>query len=224
LLEQLLDRHGDLVRMVTLAPEADPGLAATRLLTERGVLVALGHSTCSFAEAVAAADAGARAVTHLFNGMRPMHHRNPGLAEAALVDPRLTPTLIVDLHHVSAPSVELALPAKERIVLVSDAVAPGAGTSGGLDIVEREGAVFLRDGTLAGSTISVADAVRNVLDMGVDAARSGALGSGHACELIGDGTRGRLAPGMRADLVALDRGRSAPGLVGVWIGGRGGAR
>ena len=78
--------HGDLVRLVTLAPEADPGFAAIRALTDAGVVVALGHSTVDFEGARAAADAGARMVTHLFNGMGPLHHRAPGLPGAALND------------------------------------------------------------------------------------------------------------------------------------------
>ncbi len=216
-LERLLDRHGDVVRMITLAPEADPDLEATRMLSRRGVLVALGHSTCSFADALAAADAGARAVTHLFNGMRPMHHRNPGLAEAALVDARLTPTVIADLHHVGAASLRLALAAKERIALVTDAVAPGAGTSGGLPVVERNGAVYLRDGTLAGSVIHMLDAVRNVLALGVGSHRARALAATYPTLLIGDDSRGELTPGRRADVVAISP--DASDLVGVWIGG-----
>ncbi|HEY3830843.1 MAG TPA: amidohydrolase family protein [Acidimicrobiia bacterium] len=227
-LERLLDRHGDLVRMITLAPEADPGFAAIRMLAERGIVVALGHSSCSYDEAIAAADAGAQVVTHLFNGMRPMHHRDAGLAEAALVDPRLTPTLIADLHHVRAPSLQLALNAKERVALVSDAVAPGAGTSGGLEVVEHDGAVYLADGTLAGSVITLADAVRNVLSLGIDAERVSALASGNACALLDDHSRGELTPGRRADVVAIDpaRGPGTPGgsVVGVWVGGVEGAR
>ena len=74
----MVTRFGDLVRLVTLAPEADPGFAATRALVERGVVVALGHTTVDFDGARAAADAGATVVTHLFNGMGPMHHRRPG--------------------------------------------------------------------------------------------------------------------------------------------------
>ena len=80
----LLSRHPGLVRVVTLAPEADPGLHATSALAERGIVVALGHTTASFDEALAAADAGATVVTHLFNGMGPLHHRDPGVAGAAL--------------------------------------------------------------------------------------------------------------------------------------------
>ncbi len=216
-LAALLDRHSDLVRMVTLAPEADPDLAATRLLHERGVIVALGHSTCSYAEAVRAADAGARAVTHLFNGMRAMHHRDPGLAEAALVDDRLTPSVIADLHHVSAASLRLALAAKERVVLVTDAVAPAAGTSGGLEIVERDGAVYLPDGTLAGSVIHMDDAVRNVARLAIPMERVARLAATNACEVLGDPTRGRIEPGRRADLVAIDP--TSLSVVGVWLAG-----
>jgi N-acetylglucosamine-6-phosphate deacetylase len=188
------------------------------LLHERGVLVALGHSTCSYDEAVRAFDAGARAVTHLFNGMRPMHHRDPGLAEAALVDARVTPTIIADLHHVGAPSLQLALAAKARVALVTDAVAPGAGTSGGLTISERDGAVYLADGTLAGSVIHMDDAVRNVLAIGVGIDRIGALAAADACDMLGDRSRGRLAHGRRADIVALDA--STFGVTDVWVGGR----
>ena len=74
----LLDRHPGLVRLVTLAPEADPGGAGIRMLTDRGVQVSLGHTTCTYDAAVAAAGAGATLATHLFNGMGPLHHRAPG--------------------------------------------------------------------------------------------------------------------------------------------------
>ncbi|MDQ1520143.1 MAG: N-acetylglucosamine-6-phosphate deacetylase, partial [Actinomycetota bacterium] len=83
-LRGLLTRFPGLIRVVTLAPEADPGYEATRLLVEHGVTVALGHSTTSYDEARAGADAGATLVTHLFNGMGPLHHRAPGLPGAAL--------------------------------------------------------------------------------------------------------------------------------------------
>ena len=111
------------MRLVTLAPEADPGLAATRSLADRGVVVALGHSTVDFDGARAAADAGARIVTHLFNGMGPLHHRAPGLPGAALDDSRLVPSLIADFVHVHPAVVRLALGARPDAVLVTDAVA-----------------------------------------------------------------------------------------------------
>src|SRR5205809_579955 len=122
-LRALLAAFPRLVTIVTLAPDADPGLAATRLLAENGVTVALGHSTATYDAARAAADAGARLVTHLFNGMGPLHHREPGLAGAALDDERLTPTLIPDLVHVHPAALRLAIHRKHNVCLITDRVA-----------------------------------------------------------------------------------------------------
>src|SRR5207248_6779751 len=137
------------VRVVTLAPELAGAPEATRLLTGRGVLVGLGHSTCTYEEAVAAADSGARLVTHLFNGMGPLHHRRPGLAGAALTDDRLTPSLIADGVHVH-PAVLHAAMAATACILVTDAVAWGRPHAGAR--VGPADAPRLVDGTLAGST------------------------------------------------------------------------
>ncbi|MDQ1534743.1 MAG: N-acetylglucosamine-6-phosphate deacetylase, partial [Actinomycetota bacterium] len=93
-LRALLERTAGLVRIMTLAPEADAGFTGTRVLCDAGIVVAIGHSTATYEETRGAADAGATVVTHLFNGMGPFNHRNPGVAGAALDDPRLTPSLI----------------------------------------------------------------------------------------------------------------------------------
>ncbi|URN06756.1 amidohydrolase family protein [Actinomadura madurae] len=97
-----------LVKLVTLAPERNGALDAIRTLTEAGVLVSVGHSDATAAQVSAAADAGARKVTHIFNAQSGVHHRDPGVAVQALIDDRLSPGLILDLHHVSAPVAELA--------------------------------------------------------------------------------------------------------------------
>jgi N-acetylglucosamine-6-phosphate deacetylase len=110
--------------VVTLAPERAHALEAIKHLTGAGVLVSVGHSDATGAQVAEAADAGARAVTHLFNAQRPLHHREPGVPGHALVDDRLSLGLIVDLHHVVADVVLLAFRAAgERVVLVTDAVA-----------------------------------------------------------------------------------------------------
>jgi N-acetylglucosamine-6-phosphate deacetylase len=189
-MQRLCDTAGDLVKMMTLAPEADPDLRGTRLLTERGVLVALGHSTVDYDGARAAADAGARAVTHVFNGMGPLHHRAPGLPGAALTEPRLVPTLIADFVHVHPAVVQLAIGARPDAVLVSDAV--------------RADATHLPDGTLAGSTLTMDAAVRNVASLGFAAPRAIRHATANPARLLGLADRGRVAPGARADLVALD--------------------
>jgi N-acetylglucosamine-6-phosphate deacetylase len=161
-----LDRQPGLVRLVTLAPEADPDGAGTRMLVERGVLVALGHTACSYDDAVAAAVAGARLTTHLFNGMGPLHQRAPGIIGAAL-DPRvaLTPTIIGDLVHVHGALVA-AVFAGGQPILVSDAVATGVPYFDAA-VTAASGAAYLPDGTLTGAVSLIDDAVRNVVGLGV---------------------------------------------------------
>ena len=210
-LRGLLAALPSLVTIVTLAPEADPGLAATRLLAENGVTVALGHSTATYDAARAAADAGARLVTHLFNGMGPLHHREPGLAGAALDDERLTPTLIPDLVHVHPAVLRLAIHRKHNVCLVTDRVA-----TEGLRITE-DGAAHLDDGTLAGSTLSMQRAVHNTVRLGTPVERAVEMATTIPADALGLTDRGRIAPGMRADLVALDPESLA--VRAVWLGG-----
>jgi N-acetylglucosamine-6-phosphate deacetylase len=214
----LLERVPGLVRIVTLAPEADPELAGTRLLSAAGVVVAIGHSTATYAETRAAADAGATLVTHLFNGMGPFNHREPGVAGAALDDPRLTPSVIADLVHVHPAVLRLAIGAKRSVALVTDAVAVGAGTVGAVEMQERDGAARLVDGTLAGSVLTMDQAVRNVVALGFSLERAVELASTVPAELLGCADRGRLEPGRRADVVALDR--ETLEVRAVWISGQ----
>jgi N-acetylglucosamine-6-phosphate deacetylase len=194
----LCDRFGDLVRLVTLAPEADPGLAAIAALRARGIVVALGHSTVDLDGARAAADAGASIVTHLFNGMGPLHHRAPGLPGAALDDRRLVPSIIADGLHVHPTLLRLALHARPDAILVTDAVATAP------PVQLHDGAAYLPDGTLAGSVLTMARAVQNVAALGFSPAASVRAASGNGALAIGATDRGRIGAGCRADLVALD--------------------
>jgi N-acetylglucosamine-6-phosphate deacetylase len=211
-LEHALATHADLITLVTLAPEADPGCVAIRRLAERGVVVALGHSTASYDEALAATAAGATVVTHLFNGMGPLHHREPGLAGAALTDDRLTPTLIADLVHVHPAALRLAIASKRSVALVTDAVAIGDGA-----FTRRDGAARLPDGTLAGSTLTLDRAIANVAALGVPVERAIEMATAIPADVLGLPDRGRLAPGTRADLVALDPASLA--VQAVWLAG-----
>jgi N-acetylglucosamine-6-phosphate deacetylase len=187
----------DIVRVMTLAPEPPGALDAIRLLSTRGVLVSLGHSTATYEEALAAIDAGARLVTHCFNGMGALHHRKPGLVGAALTDDRVAASLITDLIHVHPAAVALVFRSKsaQRVALVTDAVA----WDGGGD------APRLADGTLMGSTLTADAAIRNAVQRcGISLTDAVHAAATTPADLLGLADRGRIEPGARADLVALN--------------------
>ena len=160
-----IDALPELVTLVTIGPEAEGSLDAIAALVERGIVVSLGHSTANHAQTTAAIDAGATLVTHLFNGMPPLHHRDPGLVGTALTDDRLTASLIADLVHVDPVAVALAFRAKgaARVALITDAVAWKAGAVGDTPLQVVDGAPRLANGTLAGSTLTMDRAVANVV-------------------------------------------------------------
>jgi N-acetylglucosamine-6-phosphate deacetylase len=207
-LAALLDARPGLVRLVTLAPEADPAFLATRLLCDRGVVVSIGHSAASYDDVIACADAGATMATHVFDGMEPLHHREPGVVGAAL--DRLVPSVIADLVHVHPATLRLVTRATERAVLVTDQI-------GGSGLEPVGGAYRLADGTLAGSATPMDVAFRNLVDAGVTLERAVSMASTTPAEMLDDPSRGRLEPGRRADVVALDRETLA--VRGVWIAG-----
>jgi N-acetylglucosamine-6-phosphate deacetylase len=215
-----LTRLPESVSVVTLAPELDGAPEAIAALARRGVLVSLGHSTATYDQAVAATDAGARLVTHLFNAMAPLHHREPGLVGAALADERLAVSLIADLVHVHPAPLRVAFLAKGRggVALVTDAVAWRAGQVGELGItVGADGAPRLADGTLAGSALTMDGAVRNCVDTcGIPLAAVIDAAATTPARLLGLADRGALVAGHRADVVAL-----SPTLqvTAVWVEG-----
>jgi N-acetylglucosamine-6-phosphate deacetylase len=194
------------LRLMTLAPERPRGLEAIRWCRRHRVAVSLGHSDADGAVAERAAAAGAAAVTHVFNGMRPLHHRHPSLVDAALTDPRLTAMVIADGVHVSSPALRLLFRAKGAagVALVTDSV---RGEAGAWRLRQRGGAFYAPDGTLAGSALTMIGAVRNAVRLGgaslTDAVR---MASETPVRLLGMGReRGQLKVGQRADLVAFGR-------------------
>jgi N-acetylglucosamine-6-phosphate deacetylase len=200
------------VTLVTLAPELAGARAVVQALVDRGVIVSLGHSAASAAQARDAVDWGARWVTHLFNAMAPLHHREPGLAGVALTDERLHVGLIADGVHVAPAMVAVAQRALgPRLTLVTDAVAalgmpPSRLTLGRAEVTVGDDGVRLADGTLAGSALSLDQAVRNLVAFtGCPTETALHAASAAAAELLGDTARGTLAPGARADLVVLTR-------------------
>jgi N-acetylglucosamine-6-phosphate deacetylase len=216
-----LDALPSIVKVITLAPEAEGALACIGSLSRRGILVSLGHSTASYEQTLAATAAGARLVTHCFNGMAPLHHREPGLLGAALTDDQLTVSLIADLVHVHPAAMTLVFRSKRagRVALVTDAVAWARGSVGEAVHMTFDGiAPRLADGTLAGSALTMDTAVRNVIEH-CDVSLLDAI---HAAtttpaRLLGLDDRGEILPGRRADLVAL-----GPDLTveSTWVRGR----
>ena len=222
----LVEAGGGLLRLVTLAPEVAGALAAIDQLISAGVLVSVGHSDATAEQVAAAADHGARMVTHLFNAQRPLRHREPGVVGQALADDRLTAGLIADLHHVAAPVCGLAFRAAPgRIALVTDAAAPagmppGEYLLGGEPVTLPPGAgapPVRADGTLAGSALRMDVAVGNAVACGVSLPAAVAAATRIPADLIGRPDLGRLAAGAAADLVWLGpdlRTRA------TWVGGQ----
>jgi N-acetylglucosamine-6-phosphate deacetylase len=208
------------VAVVTLAPELPGAVETVEALARSGVLVALGHSACTFDIALGAADAGARLVTHLGNAMGPFSQRQPGLLGAALADDRLAVSVIADLVHVHRALIRIAFLAKgaSRTVLVTDAVATGAGTTTAAEVPPDGSPPRMADGTLVGSVLSMDRAVANtVAGARIALADAVAAASTTPAELLGLHDRGAITAGRRADLVALGPSRDVET---VWIAGR----
>jgi len=223
---ELIEAGRGLLRLVTLAPERPGALAAIEQFTEAGVLVSVGHSDALAGQVAAAADRGARMVTHLFNAQRGLSHREPGVAGQALTDPRLTSGLIADLHHVAGSICGLAFRAAPgRIALVTDAAAPagmppGEYLLGGepVSLPDAAGAPPVRaDGTLAGSALRLDTAIRNAVACGASLTGAVAAATSIPADLIGRPDLGRLAAGAAADLVWLGPDLSTRA---TWLAGR----
>jgi N-acetylglucosamine-6-phosphate deacetylase len=211
------------VRLVTLAPELPGGLDAIRAFRRSGAVVSIGHSDATAAEADAAADAGATVVTHLYNGQRGLHHREPGVVGAALTDDRFTAGLIADLEHVAPVAILLAFrAARGRIALVSDAISAAGmpagryALSGRSVTVPEHGAPRHEEGGLSGAVATLDRAVANVAGLGIPIGEAIAAATAVPARAIGATRLGRIEPGAAADLVWLGddlRPRR------TWIGG-----
>ncbi len=197
--------------MVTLAPEMT-GADTVAALLAAGVIVSLGHSEADYDTAIAAFDRGATGITHLFNAMPPLVQRQPGLVGAALDDPRPWCGLIVDDVHVARPVLRTAMRCRpfDRMMLVTDAM-PSVGNDAadfmlqGRRIHVADGRCSHADGTLAGSDLDMAAAVRNsVAAFAIAPDRAAMMAATHPAAFLGlSDERGRLAPGLRADWVVL---------------------
>jgi N-acetylglucosamine-6-phosphate deacetylase len=208
LLERLLDAGP--VRLMTLAPELPGAGALIDVLLARGVVVSLGHTDATVAQANAAFDAGAHGVTHLFNAMRPLLHRDPGIVGAALARDDVYVSIILDNIHLAPQTARTVWKAaRERMVLVSDAIAAaprndGPSTLGELDLQVHEGAVRGPDGVLAGSVLTMIEAVRNLHQLGAPIEDAVGAATLAPARFLGDPELGRIDVGLPADLVVLN--------------------
>jgi N-acetylgalactosamine-6-phosphate deacetylase len=223
-LDQLIALSQETLRVVALAPEKPGALQAIRYLKQRGVKVMLGHSAATYDQTRAAFDAGADGLVHCYNGMTGLHHREPGMVGAGLTDPRAWLELIADGHHVHPAAMRLcSCCAKERLVLITDAMQAAGMPDGryslcGESVEMRGGIVRTASGGLAGSTLSLDAAVRNMVELsGVSAEDAIHMASLHPALLLGiDNQLGSLRPGKRANVIALNAGLH---LQQIWIQG-----
>ena len=210
--------------LMTVAPERVPAETIARLVAA-GVIVSAGHTAASYETVMAARAAGLTGFTHLFNAMPPLAGRTPGPVGAALDDPDSYVDIIVDLFHVSAASLRVAIAAHgwQRMMLITDAM-PSVGSDltefliDGNVIIRKDGTLLRGDGTIAGSDLDMATAVRNcVTRLGLPLEAALHMASRAPAEFLRlDDRLGRIAPGYRADMVLLDDDLKA---VETWIGG-----
>jgi len=226
LFDKLRDAAKGAARILTLAPELPGALDLVAAARAVGCVVSLGHTDASYAQAMAAIDRGARHATHVFNAMRPFTHRDSGIIGAVLASPHVTAELIADGVHVDEGAMRMLLAAKSprNMILVSDGTSAtgmpdGKYRLGTLEVTVSGGVSRGADGQLAGSTLSLDRALRNMLALGVPFADALAMLTENPARLLGlEARKGVLAPGADADLVLLDAQMQ---VVGVMTRGQG---
>jgi N-acetylglucosamine-6-phosphate deacetylase len=227
LLDSWQEQAGGLIRKTALAPERDGALDYIAGAVARGVRAAVGHSSATYGEAAAAVLAGAKVIVHTFNGMADMYHRDPGIVGCAMTSQGVYAELIADGKHVDPVVCETLVRSKgwEHVALITDCLSCGGLPDGEYFIGElpielRDGAAYLKDGgNFAGSTLTLARAVRNVVDWGIVTAEQAIrMASEVPARSCGISDRcGSILPGRDADLVVLD---SDMNLLETYVSGR----
>jgi N-acetylglucosamine-6-phosphate deacetylase len=201
------------IKLVTMAPEQPGGLEMVRYLKENGVIASIGHSDATYDEVNEAIEEGANHVTHLFNQMRGLHHREPGVVGAAFLRDELKAEIIADGVHVRPEMVKLAYQQKgsEGVMLITDSMRAkclknGQYDLGGQDVTVKDGKAVLRDGTLAGSILKLGNAVKNILAYTgcslEDAIEMASVNQAKQLNIYDQ--KGSIAKGKDADIVILD--------------------
>ena len=213
ILDQWQEKSGNLVKKIAIAPEREGAVEFAEYATKNGVTVALGHSAATFEEAKRVVGAGANVFVHTYNGMSPLTHREPGMVGAAMELKNTFAELICDGHHVSPVAANIMMNAKtrENIVLITDCMRAGAMedgqyTLGEFDVIVENGTARLLTGSLAGSVLSMNNAIKNVVDWNIatleEAIKMASYNPAVTCNI--DDKCGSIKPGLPADFVVID--------------------
>lgn len=213
LIEGFIKRSGNNIRLMTIAPEVSGAMEVVEYFKGKGITFAAGHSSLDYSSAINAFNAGFNHITHLFNAMTGIHHREPGLAGAALDSENVTVEIIADGIHVDPAVVRMAIKCKtpHKVVLITDSTV-GAGIEegvlsfGGQKIIVKNGSAVLENGVLAGSTLTMADGVKNMVEkFNVSLEDAVIMASENPARVINvESRKGSLSYGKDADIVILD--------------------
>jgi N-acetylglucosamine-6-phosphate deacetylase len=203
-IEKLLKVADGVIKMITVAPELC-SRDMIRLMRDNGVVVCAGHSNATFMEAREGFDSGIQSVTHLFNAMSILHHRDPGLPGAVFEMENISASIIADGIHVDYNTISIAKKLmKERLYLVSDAVEES--NSGAVQHIRKADRFVLPDGTLSGSALTMMQAVKNCVEkVGISIDEALRMGSTYPARLMGFSDVGKIKGGYKADLVVFDK-------------------
>lgn len=212
-LDKMIDAGKGMLRLITIAPDNDGSIEFIKYANERGLTVSMGHTDADFETAQAAINAGATQLTHTFNAMRPLHHREPGVLGAVLTTPDVKCEVICDYIHLHPAIVKMiyAIKGADKINMISD-----SGTAAGIDVSEfevdgikryvKDGVVRLEDGTIAGSARTLLDGVKNLVSSGIpleDVSKMASFNPAKTLKL--DNVIGSIDTGKLADMVVLDK-------------------
>ncbi|MBA7598332.1 N-acetylglucosamine-6-phosphate deacetylase [subsurface metagenome] len=205
---------GNLIRLITIAPEMPGAIDLIKYLYKQGIIASVGHSNATYVQTQAGIKAGLSHVTHTFNAMRELHHREPGVVGAALTSPELTVEVIADGIHIHPIVLKILTKIKEgeEIVLITDAMRAaglkdGTYDLGGQEVIVAKGQARLKDGTLAGSVLTMDKAVKNMVNkVGIQLPKAIQMASFNPARSIRiDDKKGSLEPGKDADIVILNK-------------------
>ena len=212
-MEKFIKESGGLIKIITYAPELDTDFEFTSFLNNKGIIPSVGHSFADYETIISAIKFGLKSSSHIFNQMKGIHHREPGTIGAILTEENLFAEIITDCIHVHPAIVNLLVRAKgvDKIILITDAMRAaglqdGTYDLGGLKVIVKNSEARLGSGNLAGSTLTMNRAVKNMIEkVGINIKESVKMASLNPARLLGlDKDRGSLTPGKRADIVVLD--------------------